>query len=67
MKMNVWKKDMTLIREFIDLYGISTPLFAVTEDLYESALEMGLEEEDTAAVYETLKKIAKEGADQNEQ
>ena len=67
MKMNVWKKDMTLIREFIDLYGISTPLFAVTEELYESALEMGLEEEDTAAVYETLKKINKEGADQNEQ
>lgn len=66
MKMNVWKKDMTLIREFIDLYSVSTPLFSATEELYELALEMGLEEEDTAAVYETLKKIDQEGADKDE-
>ena len=57
---------MTLIREFIDLYSVSTPLFSATEELYELALEMGLEEEDTAAVYETLKKIDQEGADKDE-
>ena len=66
MKMNVWKKDMALIREFINLYNIPTPLFSATEELYKSASETGLEDEDTAAVYEILQSINQKTGDKSD-
>ena len=57
MKLDVWKKDMTLIRELAESCGVATPLFSATEPLYEAAVAAGRGHEDTAAVYEALKDL----------
>jgi putative dehydrogenase len=51
MKLGVWEKDMTLIRNFANALDAKTPLFTATEPLYQNALESGLAEQDTAAVH----------------
>jgi L-threonate 2-dehydrogenase len=56
MKVSTWKKDMTIIAEFADDVGCATPLFTLTEPVYAQALAMGLGNQDTAAVFEVLKK-----------
>src|ERR1700730_3494825 len=56
MKMSTWKKDMTIIAEFADEVGCATPLFALTQPVYAQALAMGLGNQDTAAVFEVLKR-----------
>ena len=55
MKMNVWKKDMELIRDMIDNHEIDSPLFKMTEQLYKKAEELHLNELDTASVMEVLR------------
>jgi len=55
MKMNVWKKDMELIRDMIDNHEIDSPLFKMTEQLYKKAEELDLNELDTASVMEVLR------------
>ena len=55
MKMNVWKKDMELIRDMIDNHEIDLPLFKMTEELYKRAEELDLNELDTASVMEVLR------------
>ena len=55
MKMNVWKKDMELIRDMIDNHEIDSPLFMMTEELYKKAEELDLNELDTASVMEVLR------------
>ena len=55
MKMNVWKKDMELIRDMIDNHDIDSPLFKMTEELYKKAEELDLNELDTASVMEVLR------------
>ena len=65
MKLNVWKKDMTLIRELAESCGVVTPLFSATAPLYEAAVAAGRGHEDTAAVYEALKELGSR-ADQSE-
>ena len=55
MKMNVWKKDMELIRDMIDNHEIDSPLFKMTEELYKKAQELDLNELDTASVMEVLR------------
>ena len=55
MKMNVWKKDMELIRDMIDNDEIDSPLFKMTEQLYKKAEELDLNELDTASVMEVLR------------
>ena len=40
MKMNVWKKDMELIRDMLDNHEIDSPLFKMTEQLYKKAEEL---------------------------
>ena len=55
MKMNVWKKDMELIRDMIDKHEIDSPLFKMTEQLYKKAEELDLNELDTASVMEVLR------------
>lgn len=54
MKLDVWQKDMALIKEFAEQLGASTPLFEVTQPLYEAANTAGLGDQDTAAVHEIL-------------
>jgi len=56
MKVSTWKKDMAIIAEFADDVGCSTPMFTLTQPVYTDAMAMGLGDQDTAAVFEVLKK-----------
>jgi putative dehydrogenase len=56
MKVLTWKKDMAIIAEFADDVGCATPLFTLTQPVYTEAMAMGLGDQDTAAVFEVLKK-----------
>jgi putative dehydrogenase len=56
MKVSTWKKDMAVIAEFADEIGCTTPLFTLTQPIYAEALATGLGDQDTAAVFEVLKK-----------
>jgi 3-hydroxyisobutyrate dehydrogenase/glyoxylate/succinic semialdehyde reductase len=56
MKVSTWKKDMAIIAEFADDVGCATPLFTLTQPVYAQAMSMGLGDQDTAAVFEVLKK-----------
>ncbi len=56
MKVSTWKKDMAIIAEFADDVGCKTPLFTLTQPVYTEAMAMGLGDQDTAAVFEVLKK-----------
>jgi putative dehydrogenase len=56
MKVSTWKKDMAIIAEFAGDVGCATPLFTMTQPVYAEAMAMGLGDQDTAAVFEVLKK-----------
>jgi 3-hydroxyisobutyrate dehydrogenase/glyoxylate/succinic semialdehyde reductase len=56
MKVSIWKKDMAVIAEFADEVGCTTPLFTLTQPIYSEAMAMGLGDQDTASVFEVLKK-----------
>ena len=56
MKVSTWKKDMAIIAEFADDVGCATPLFTLTQPVYAEAMSMGLGDQDTASVFEVLKK-----------
>jgi L-threonate 2-dehydrogenase len=56
MKVSTWKKDMAIIAEFADEVGCATPLFTLTQPVYDEAIKMGLGDQDTGAVFEVLKK-----------
>jgi L-threonate 2-dehydrogenase len=56
MKVSTWKKDMAIIAEFAEDVGCATPLFTLTQPIYSQAMAMGLGDQDTAAVFEVLKK-----------
>jgi L-threonate 2-dehydrogenase len=56
MKVSAWEKDMAIIAEFADDVGCVTPLFTLTQPVYAEAMAMGLGDQDTASVFEVLKK-----------
>jgi putative dehydrogenase len=56
MKVSTWKKDMAIIAEFAEQIGCATPLFTLTQPVYTDAMAMGLGDQDTAAVFEVLKR-----------
>jgi L-threonate 2-dehydrogenase len=56
MKVSTWKKDMAIIAEFAKDVGCETPMFTLTQPIYTEAMAMGLGDQDTAAVFEVLKK-----------
>jgi putative dehydrogenase len=56
MKVSTWKKDMAIIAEFANDVGCATPMFTLTQPVYTDAMAMGLGDQDTAAVFEVLKK-----------
>jgi L-threonate 2-dehydrogenase len=62
MKVSIWKKDMAIIAEFADHVGCTTPLFALTQSVYSEAMAMGFGDQDTAAVFEVLKKASSDKA-----
>jgi putative dehydrogenase len=56
MKVSTWKKDMAIIAEFADDVGCETPLFTSTQAVYTEAMAMGLGDQDTASVFEVMKR-----------
>jgi putative dehydrogenase len=56
MKVSIWKKDMAIIADFASEVGCTTPLFTSTQPVYTAAMAMGLGDQDTASVFEVLKK-----------
>ncbi|WP_291714613.1 NAD(P)-dependent oxidoreductase [Bradyrhizobium sp.] len=56
MRVSTWKKDMAIIADFADGVGCATPLFTLTQGIYSQALAMGLGDQDTASVFEVLRK-----------
>lgn len=67
MKVSIWQKDMAIIAAFAADVGCVTPLFTLTQPVYAQAMAMGLGDQDTASVFEVLKKTIvtdpKAGAD----
>jgi L-threonate 2-dehydrogenase len=61
MKVSTWRKDMAIIAEFAHCVGCTTPLFELTQSVYSEALAMGFGDQDTAAVFEVLKKTSSNG------
>jgi len=57
MKLDVWRKDMTIIADFARELGCPTPLFAATAPIYTAATEED-GGQDTAAVCAVLEKMA---------
>jgi L-threonate 2-dehydrogenase len=58
MRISTWKKDMQIIGAFAEELNCPTPLFTLTQPVYTEAMEMGLADEDTAAVFKVLEKYA---------
>jgi 3-hydroxyisobutyrate dehydrogenase-like beta-hydroxyacid dehydrogenase len=56
MRNVMWQKDMDIIAQFARSVGSPTPLFDETGPIYAKTLDMGLGDQDTAAVYEVLAK-----------
>ncbi len=56
MRVSTWKKDMAIIAEFAEDVGVETPLFTLTQPVYAEAIAMGLGDQDTASVFEVLKR-----------
>jgi putative dehydrogenase len=56
MKVSTWKKDMAIIAEFARDVGVETPMFTLTQPVYTQAMNMGLGDQDTASVFEVLKR-----------
>jgi len=54
MRISTWKKDMSVIAEFAESLGVETPLFSATAPLYDEAIDIGLGDQDTAAVCKVL-------------
>lgn len=64
MKMDIWKKDMSVIGEFANSLKCPTPLFTTGTDIYRAALANGMDKLDTAAVCKVLEQLA--GLDREE-
>jgi L-threonate 2-dehydrogenase len=58
MKIDVWQKDMSIIREFAAALQCPTPMFDATVPVYDGALAQGLGAQDTAAVCAVLEAMA---------
>jgi L-threonate 2-dehydrogenase len=58
MKVSIWQKDMAIIGRFAAELGCPTPLLSATEPIYASAMAMGHEAHDTAAVCAVLEAMA---------
>ena len=57
MKLDVWQKDMALIRDFSENCGVKTPLFSASAPIYDAAIALGHGQRDTAAVRSVLQNM----------
>jgi 3-hydroxyisobutyrate dehydrogenase-like beta-hydroxyacid dehydrogenase len=65
MKIGLWQKDMAVIGDFAKSLGVATPLFSATAPVYNAAIGLGLDGDDTAAVcavLEAMSGVARKGA-----
>jgi 3-hydroxyisobutyrate dehydrogenase-like beta-hydroxyacid dehydrogenase len=58
MKVAIWQKDMKIIGEFARALDCPTPLFSLTEAIYNAAMAQGFAEADTASVCAVLEAMA---------
>jgi L-threonate 2-dehydrogenase len=58
MRMEMWKKDMQVIGAFAADLDCPTPLFTLTNAIYDAARAQGHHDEDTAAVCAVLEQMA---------
>jgi 3-hydroxyisobutyrate dehydrogenase-like beta-hydroxyacid dehydrogenase len=54
MRVGIWKKDMTIIQSVVQALNVPAPLFQASLPVYAAAMAQGLEDDDTAAVFEVL-------------
>jgi 3-hydroxyisobutyrate dehydrogenase-like beta-hydroxyacid dehydrogenase len=54
MRVSTWQKDMAIIGAFAQNLGVTLPLFEASAPIYTAAMEAGLGEHDTAAVFAVL-------------
>ncbi len=59
MKVEVWQKDMKIIRNFVRQLGSAAPLFAATKAIYDAAMRQGYGKADTAAVNAVLERLSR--------
>jgi putative dehydrogenase len=57
-RLSLWAKDLAVITEFARGLECPTPLFSTTLPLYAAAIDMGRQDEDTAAVCAVLESMA---------
>lgn len=58
MKVSVWQKDMKLIAQALEDAQVPAPLFTASIPIYNAAMGMGHEANDTAAVFDVLEKMS---------
>jgi 3-hydroxyisobutyrate dehydrogenase-like beta-hydroxyacid dehydrogenase len=56
MRVSTWQKDMDIIGAFARDLGVTLPLFEASAPIYTEALQAGLGDQDTAAVFAVLDK-----------
>lgn len=56
MRVSTWQKDMAIIGAFARDLGVTLPLFEASAPIYTAALEAGLGDQDTAAVFAVLER-----------
>ena len=59
MKMDVWKKDMTVIGKFAESLDCQIPLFTESAKVYDAGLAGGMDKLDTASVCRVLETLSK--------
>ena len=57
MTMNLWQKDMKIIKAFVDQVSAKTLLFDAACLLYSQTIESGHSQHDCSAVFETIQKL----------
>ncbi len=61
MKVDVYQKDIAIIGAFAKAIKTPTPLFALSKKYYDIAMAAGFDKQDTAAVHEVLRRVARKG------
>ena len=54
MRVSMWQKDMDIIGTYARELGVSLPLFEASAPIYTQAMDAGLGDQDTAAVFAVL-------------
>lgn len=58
MKMDVWQKDIQVISDFANELNCPVPLFTTGTEIYQAAMEQGMQKLDTASVCRVLERMA---------